>query len=266
MKMTRVVALLLVCCLCSTLARLDPSKVVIVLSHGRSGSTETCELVGNLVDGPVHKELFGGNREKMAAVKDPTELMLGYLRQQQEQYPDKVVGFKWKPYYHSPQYQKAWDWVAKNEVKVVYNYRNPLDVLISNSRAHEEDAVYNCKVGEKKCVKTQQSLKTEINLNSVLADLERLKIEGISMISHLSANNITYYDVTYEGINHGSMESRIAYVQGLADFLRPGKVVTAKDFEVTTEYIGHYHQNETLSNFNALAKKLKGTRYARYLH
>lgn len=202
----------------------------------------------------------------MAAVPDPLGLALSYLQQQQASNPGKTVGFKWKPYYHSAKYQKVWDWVAKNGVKVVYNFRNPLDVLISNRRAHEDEAVYNCKAGNKKCIQTQRSLKTELKLETVLEDLESLKIEGISMISHLSKNRINYYDVTYEGLNHGPMDERLSYLQGLADFLVPGRKATKADFDVSVEYIGHYHQNETLSNYEQLAAKLQGTRFARYLH
>jgi hypothetical protein len=252
--------------MCRNEGRVDPSKVVIVLSHGRSGSTEVCGIVSNLVGGRIYGELFGGTRDKMAAVPDPLELALRYLEAQQEAYPGKIVGFKWKPYHHGPKYQKVWDWVAKRGVKVVYSYRNPLDVLISSSRSHEEDAVYNCKTGDDKCVDAQQALQTELNLDTVLESLERLKIEGISTIVHLSQNNVTYFDVTYEGLNHGSMEARLSYLQGLADFLRPGKTATKAAFKVGTEYIGHYHQNETVSNYAALVVKLKGTRFSRYLH
>lgn len=202
----------------------------------------------------------------MAAVSDPLALALGYLQQQQAANPGKVVGFKWKPYYHSAKYQKVWDWVSKNKVKVVYNYRNPLDVLISSSRAHEEEGVYNCKVGDNKCIQTQRALKTELKLDTVLQELEALKIEGISMITHLSQHGVDYYDVTYEGLNHGSMAERLAYLQGLTDFLEPGRKATVADFAVHTEYIGHYHQNETLSNYEQLTDKLRGTRFARYLH
>jgi hypothetical protein len=263
-----IIALLIVSAavICRGEGRVDPSKVVIVLSHGRSGSTEACGIVSNLMGGRIYGELYGGSRDKMAAVPDPLELTLTYLETQQEAYPGKIVGFKWKPYYHSAKYQKVWDWVAKRGVKIVYNYRNPLDVFISNSRAHEEDAVYNCRAGDDKCVKAQQSLKTELKLDTIFESLEKLKIEGISTIAHLSENNVTYYDVTYEGLNHGSIEARLPYLQGLADFLLPGKVVSKADFEVGTEYIGHYHQNETVSNYAALVAKLKGTRFSRYLH
>jgi hypothetical protein len=247
-------------------AKVDPTKVVIVLSHGRSGSTEACSIVQNIVEGRVYAELFGGSKEKMASIENPLELMLGYLRHQQAEFPGKVVGFKWKPYYHSPKYQEAWDWVAQNGVKVVYNFRNPLDVFISNAKAHEEDAVYNCKAGDTRCVNTVKAIKTTLKLDNIHGELERLKIEGISMISHLSKNKINYYDVTYEGLNHGTMQQRLTYLQGLADFLDPGHVAKEADLDTKTLYSGHYHQNETVTNYAELVAALKGTRFALYLH
>jgi hypothetical protein len=246
--------------------RVDPSKVVIVLSNGGSGSTEACDIVSNLVGGRVGGELFGGNKDSMAALPDPLGFALSYLEGEQVKHPGTTVGFKWKPYYHSAKYQLVWDWVAKSGVKVVYNYRNPLDVLISRSRHHQEDAKHNCKAGSVKCVEKQQSLSTALNLDTVLQDLEKLKIEGISLIERLSQYNATYYDVTYEEINHGTMETRLTYLQLLADFLLTGRIVSEADFEAGTEMIGHYHQNETVSNYDALVAKLKGTRFSRYLH
>jgi hypothetical protein len=224
-----------------------------------------CNIVGKIVKGPVDGEIFGGSPEKMIKIEDPLAHMLSYLREKQASYPGRTVGFKWKPY-HDAQYKAVWEWVAQNHVRVVYNYRNPLDVLISSSRTHDEDGVYNCRTGDTKCLKTQLAIKVDVNVTSIVPKLEELKIEGIELVARLSHHNISYYDITYEEVNHGKMKDRIARVQLLADFIQPGRKINEKIFDTKNQYIGHYHQRETVRNYDELVAALNGTRYAKYLH
>ena len=50
-----------------------------------------------------------------------------------------LILFKWKPHeYFVPederlQYNDLWDYVAANCIAVVYSYRNPIDMIISNT-------------------------------------------------------------------------------------------------------------------------------------
>jgi hypothetical protein len=95
--------------------------------------------VGNILGttSRVSGELFGATSGEMAKLSDPLRVMLDYLHTQQIDNPNSIVGFKWKPYYHNESYQRVWEWVAKHNVKVVYNSRNPLDIYISASKTHQ---------------------------------------------------------------------------------------------------------------------------------
>jgi hypothetical protein len=247
-------------------AEVDPSRVVIVLSHGRSGSTELCNIVENIIKAPGHKEVFGSSSKDMAVVEDPLAKMLTYLGDLQAENPSKTVGFKWKPYVSDDRYEKVWEWVAQNRVKVIYNYRNPLDVLISGLRLSDEEGIANCATGDKECAKSQLALRVDVNVSSIITDLEKFKVDGIETIMRLSKRNINYYDVTYEGVNRGEMKDRVAYVQALADFVQPGFKVTSKVFETRIQFIGHYHQSEEVNNYAELQAALKGTRFSSFLH
>jgi hypothetical protein len=247
-------------------AEVDPTKVVIVLSHGRSGSTELCYIVENIIGAPAHKEFFGSTSGSMKKLENPLEDMLTFLSELQADNPGKTVGFKWKPYAHGEQYDAVWNWVTQNNVKVVYNYRNPLDVLISGVRLHEEDGISNCRANDEECAKTQKALMVDVNVTKIVFDLERLKIGGLETIMHLSKHRVNYYDVTYEGINRGEMKDRIAYVQAMADFIQPGYKVTQKTFDTRIQFIGHLHQIEEVNNYAELQAALKGTRFSQCLH
>jgi hypothetical protein len=247
-------------------ATVDTEKVVIILSHGRSGSTELCNIVERITHSFARLELFGSTGQDMAKLADPLAKMTNYLEKLQAEYPGKTVGFKWKPYFLNEGYEKAWQWVAENRVKVVYNYRNPLDVIISSIHMKEEGAVTQCSANNPDCAKRQQAMKVEVNVTEVLGSIEHQKRDGIEQILQLSKKNINYYDVTYEAINHGEMADRVAYVQALADFVQPGFEVTEDVFEVRIQFIGHEHQRDGVSNYAELEAALKGTRYWRYLH
>jgi hypothetical protein len=242
----------------------NPGLVVIVLSHGRSGSTELCSLVGNLVGGLIQGEIFGGSAVKMSNIADPVAHMLEHLKNKQSDEPGKVIGFKWKPYYDE-QYHAVWDWVSRHQVKVVYNYRNPLDVYISNRRAHAL-GVYNCAPGDDKCLEAQLAVQVNVTVSELVSSLDQQRVDSIGLIAKLSARNVSYYDITYEEVNIGDMVDRIARVQLLANFLQPGKVVSSADFEVRSQYIGHVHQRDSVVNYDEMEKALNGTRFARYLH
>ena len=249
---------------------INPDRVAVVLSRGRSGSTELISLVNNIANGYLHSELFGGNAEKMAELKDPLDRMIKFLEKSQKAYPHHMVGFKWKPYYEDENYDKVWDWFAKTGAKVVFNHRNPLDKYISVTRAHSENGQFNCVVGDTKCLNTQKSLKVEIDTAAVISHLEEYNAETNATLKKLHDKKINHFVITYEQINHGTMEDRLAHVQKLADFLmakkKVRKILDESVFAVKTEYIGHYHQNETVSNYDELVRVLQGSPFQNLLH
>lgn len=246
--------------------KVDASKVIILLSHGRSGSSELAGVLGNIFNSWFGNELLGSNTQQMKDLVDPYNTMLRFLASAQAKKPGKFVGFKWKPYFHNDEFQKAWVWMSVNNVKVVYNTRNPLDVIISTMRTHDQNGVYNCQANDPNCIETQKSITTKLNIPVVQEQLTHLEEEYIKIAAQLRENNISYYHVTYEGINYGTMQQRIKYVQTMTDYIQPGLTITNKVFDVHTAPIGHYHQNESVLNYNELVTALKNTRYEQYLH
>jgi predicted GNAT superfamily acetyltransferase len=105
-----------------------------------------------------------------------------------------------------------------------------------------------------------------VNIETGLADLEQGKVGGIEMIMRLSKYKVNYYDVTYEGINHGETKDRLTYIQAMADFIRPGVVVNESVLATKIAFIGHYHQVEEVTNYADLQRVLRGTRFSQYFH
>ena len=244
---------------------IDVSKVVIILSHGRSGSSELCLLVSNLVGGgDLGAELFGKTSIAMLENKNPLQHMKLYIHEQQKRHPQKYAGFKWKPYYHDDNYQLVWNWVAQYKVKVVFNYRNPLDVVISSTKHALNESKSNCVAHNSKCMDLMKSLKFPLVLD--FDHLHTLELSYAKVALQLVENNVTFFDTRYEDLNYGDPETRLHHLQLLADFVNPGRKVTMEDFEIKLGFSGNYHQADTITNFAEVVASLKGTRYARFIH
>ena len=257
-------------CITSTFSQttkdFDPTKVVVVISHGTSGSTEFCELLGNLVGHYFGRELLGGNSRDMKANRDPLNTVINFLKSEQREYPNSIVGFKYKPYHHDDAYEKLWEWMAKKNIKVIYNTRNPLDVMIGTFKS-KEGGKHNCDVGRTDCIEKQLALTFNVNVSLIIEKVHELQTEYMLVKSRIKAYKLNSYYITYEGVNHGTVSDRVAYVQNIANFIQPGKFdITDKVFDVRTAYIGHYHQKEMVTNYDELVAAVQDTELVQYLH
>lgn len=252
----------------------DPAKVAIILSRGRSGSTELTSVVSNIGKGEVvfidEIELFGDTSARMARLHDPLGKMLSFLLEKQKQHPNKIVGFKWKPYHEDEKYQLVWEWFAKTGAKVIYNYRNPLDVWISMLHTRREGAVFNCFADQKDCIERQKSIKISVDVDKVIPEITAIAAKHEIILGKLRKMHINHFVITYEGVNRGTMTERLATMQKVADFLVPEKrnsvVVDESVFAARTAHIGHLNQNATVENYDQLVTVLRGTPYEHLLH
>lgn len=80
------------------------TEIVIVLLHGRSGSTELCTLLSHIANSTFEVEMFGSNPKTMHEIPDPLAHMQTFLLTKQKQFPGRAVGFKWKPYVSTTDY------------------------------------------------------------------------------------------------------------------------------------------------------------------
>ena len=252
----------------------DPTKVIIVMSSGTSGSTELCGIVSNIIKGddsfgPELYELLGGGFESMSKETNPLGTVLEYLSKEQRHHPGVFAGFKYKNYYHDENYEKLLNWIATERVKVIYNTRNPLDVYIGTLKSHQPGGKHNCNDEGKhvqKCIEKQQAITLKVPLDEVLEELKSRETRNVEWYERLKITNVDFMHVTYEKINNGTRKERVVYVQTIADFFKPGFEVTPKTLDVSTEFIGHTHQSDIVENYDELKEKLKGTRFERYLH
>lgn len=248
----------------------DPSKVIIVVSRGASGSTELCGIVRNIARGNASRapgsltEILGSNEGEMAKQADPLRTVLAYLSREQAKHPGVSVGFKFKNYHFDEKYEKLFNWMSSERIKVIYNTRNPLDEYLGYLKARQPGGRHNC--GGKECARQQQKKKFAIPIDHLIPELEEKTQANAEWFARLKAFNISFIHVTYEQANTGTMEQRQAYVQKIADFFNPGFKVTTDVFDVGTVYMGHEHQSEFVKNYEEVKNKLNGTRFEHLLH
>jgi len=253
----------------NTTEEFDPSKVVIVMSMGTSGSTMLCDVVRNIAaSGEVSfgNELLGGKASVMSRKEDPVKTVRNYLIQQQKLHPGEMVGFKYKNYFHNDKYDELLRWISEQKIKMIYNTRNPLDRYIGTLKSADPDGKHNCPIGRSNCADKQLAIKVEVPLDGLIEKLDHEEASNTLWSARLKVAGINFLHVTYEGVVQGTMKDRINYVQKIADFLHPGYKVTEKTFSVHTEFIGHPSQRDFVTNFKALKNKLENTRFEQYLH
>lgn len=120
-------------------------KKYILVSLGRSGSTPTFAAIDKLTHGemrPLDKtmlyEILGSNVHAMTRRTDPDRKTRRFFEKKFMEHPSTpTAGFKWKPLVDNEHYDRTWKWCAKNNVKFIVMTRNPLDMVISETKHHE---------------------------------------------------------------------------------------------------------------------------------
>lgn len=251
---------------------IDFSKVLIVYSHGDSGSSFLMGLMQNSLIGN-HSDGFYGELLSGECFDDPIAVVQTFIKSEQKKNPKGIVGFKWKPYcFQRQQYHDLMKWVADNQIKVIYNVRNPLDVIIGHAkRGVEESKIgerrYNCHVGDDECVKLRTHLKVHLKTNDLIKKLTEAELENIAIESELRSLGVNFYFNHYEDLSFGPDEKRLHHLQLLSDFIgvldRP---ITMAQFKSTKESGVNYDDSSVILNYDEVVKILTGTRFSVLLH
>ncbi|KAJ1443801.1 hypothetical protein B484DRAFT_414349 [Ochromonadaceae sp. CCMP2298] len=251
--------------------KIDSTKAVVIMSQGRSGSTLMCNLIGNLFgleSNELNSELLGGGTPGMRRNPDPLRQMLEYLAAQQKKSAQGWAGFKWKPIFYDEKYASALQWLGDHGVKVVYNFRNPLDVLLSADKHSEEPHLRNhCARDDSKCQAqysdVQLTLPTGERLLQQLDDKVHMRDTDLARFAEF---HIPFLSVEYADTAEGSAESRLKGLQRIADFLGVDRELTPSDLQVATVSTAPQSQRDQLTNYDEVVRTLTGTRYEGLLH
>ena len=185
--------------------------VVIVVSHGRGGSTVLCDTIAVLGNASnesfLRRELFGETPSEMLAQPDPLSLMRSYLSEQRAADPGAhYVGFKWKlPSLVTPAYDAVWRWVAEHGARIVLLHRNLLDTYLSTLRhaASGNGLSSHCHPGDAACVAEHQHVRVTPNTTDMLTSLEgmeRAENESLAILTKYGVpHRVVYYEILFDG-------------------------------------------------------------------
>jgi len=173
----------------------DERGRMITLSRGRAGSTILSHTIASFalanagdlgpcnVDlarteasytGSVHcpatfiqdfgKEIFGEHSGAMKNVSNPVKLMSDWYQKQAVKQPAApLLGFKWKPELANAAYNGALDWVASQNVSVLWMTRNLLDVRMSQAKHYVEPSLgSHCEAGDDECIAKHQDVQVSL--------------------------------------------------------------------------------------------------------
>ncbi|KAJ1413720.1 hypothetical protein B484DRAFT_435121 [Ochromonadaceae sp. CCMP2298] len=238
------------------------------MSDGRSGSSLLCELVGNVLGTELGGELLGGSTSAMKLNKDPYGQIVRYFAEEQKHARKPGwAGFKWKPTYYDDNYDKLLQWLGDRGVKIVYNFRNPLDVLISKEKHQEVDGLGgHCKQGESKCLHKYEDVRLTLDTHSLLKNLDDLYHLREMNLARAARFHVPFLSMDYSDFAEGSKANQLKALQKIADFLGVDRQLTLTDLRVPTVSTAPESQADQLINYADVVKILNGTKFQGLLH
>jgi hypothetical protein len=133
-----------------------------------------------------------------------------------------IAGFQWKPYVNSwtkPAAKGILKEIANHnsnknrvapKIRVIYMTRNPIDVLMSQTKHRTSDIAAHCNLNQKGCIeRSKQSGTSKIYLETenLLSALQKSKDQQDLVESTLKMFGIDYYRTTYEELyNRGDAD------------------------------------------------------------
>ena len=225
-------------------------------------------------------------------VDDPTELINAFLLSSYRTHSSSsssddnddhhhhhlVPYFKWKPkefvyrWMDEPAYKMVFETLAKSNVKVVLNSRNYLDVFISMQRVeviiveHPGVPTHNCFQGDLQCVRDRAEVKVTVDTASMLLDLNDQDYRHKMARWILSHYNISFVATTYDKLNYGTYSTRLAELQRVVDYLRPGMRASMSLFDTKVVSSSSSHQAELVENYPEVRRVILNTSYRHLLH
>lgn len=253
-------------------SRFHFGKVAIVLSRGRSGSGFLCRVIENLAGLPrniMAVELLGGTGEKMLRIANPKAFIKHWLLVRRARHPKNYIGFKWKPYADTPAYDEAWRYVAAHNFSVVYSIRNPLDEFISREKHRQAALPSHCVADDAVCISAARTARPRVHVDTSLAFVNEQIAAARALRMKLQEFKVRFIEISYEELSFGSMRSRLAHLQKVADFLLPAhrhRKVRPEDFEIGIEATSSNNQSSKVANYEELRQAFVAAKYEHLLH
>lgn len=261
-------------------AACDLSKVMIVMSRGRSGSSYVSDVLTKVLTGHSSKlpEILGSDSKAMEKLsRPPLQVIQAHLCDRGESH---YRGFKWKPYNWDEGYLQALRWVAANNIAVVYSKRNPLDIYLSDliNRAidlndHEKKHSHCKAANDEACLKQhiQYQLVT-VNTSHLLNTLRQVTDDDDRMRPLLTSHRVRYLDVHFEKLTpeHSSNATVQRAWREVFEFVAPeirweGPRLSMRALQASIVPTSSTAHRDKIRNYEEVQAALRGTRFARLL-
>ena len=259
---------------------------VILMTLGRSGSSSTWQVMGNLTGYVTSAREYTGKDSAQANIFFESvnkgrsgsngNWALKYMCAMQHQYPDAgVVGFKWKTFHDSFFSRGSIDalrmlaYSHSPQMKVVRSRRNLLDVLISGHKHRVGHVDAHCAKDDEECIKLHLSLGTGLVLPTkrLLAEIRRKTKEEDDVDCLLEELGVPHIKVSFEKLYYSDDAEewmRIFRFLGVG----PTEGLTRKHVHEATKHAATHspHHNVTLENYEEVRRLLVGTEVEGLLH
>lgn len=183
-----------------------------------------------------------------------------------------IIGFKFKPSVDvRGKYVHVFNWWRDKKVRIIYMYRNGLDVLMSERKHKESDVPAHCQTTE--CTRQHLSIRFKLTIgNKLLSQLERFEKQRGAYLTMLHELGLEIFEVQLETFFViGTLAQKTKAWLEVIKFLAPAKVKSVTNARV--EHAIHLisstspdHQSQQVTNYDDVVKTLTGTRFQGLLH
>ena len=275
------------------LSNFSYGRPVLMISAGRSGSSVTWDTMANLASEPdgaglQYAELPGNNYEQaMEQLQglDPLEHGKCWMQRMlcARQYRNfrkkvknrsKVHGIKWKPFtdaFNHTKAKEALDWVAHSpHIKVVYNDRNPLDVVISGYKHKMTSIPTHCRPGDQKCLDEFMAQdEIVIPVDYIVHSLAKLVQDTNLAVQMMDEHKVKRLHVSYERLYYGVNDSDLCEWRELLSYVmeQPYNDLTRADIQAHMDFAATHPKSrqESIGNYEEVEAALQATEFAPYL-
>jgi hypothetical protein len=207
----------------------------------------------------------------------PIKTATKFLEKKQNEHPNTVVGFKWKPYCRDhKEFDRMLAWIGMNKIKLIYNYRNYLDMILSHLKLNMNSKLsgekeYRCKSDDKECLERHRHLSVVLHTGTLLQRITALEIEHNETIRNLTKHNIDFYINYYDDLAHGNRQLKL--LRDMNAFIHKNTSRKANN-EVSVKVLkteGHgyqstYDHKKEIVNFDEVKRILEHSRFSKLLH
>jgi len=265
---------------------LKPDPVpVILMGLGRSGTSPTWQIIGNLTGQETNSYEYTGSSTKESFAffdkigsDDGGTWLLGFMCWLQKHNPNSgIIGFKWKPYpsVFTKASLNALIVIARSikpRIRIVRLKRNLLDVIISRYKHNNEKVSLSphCIAGDDKCLQYHLKFGTGIKLptKGLVKQLEALNNNEHDIDGLLVELDISHILVSYEELYYSNHANEWIKLLTFLEAKYTSINITRENVNRAMRWVptSVYKHKDKVSNYEEVKLTLNGTQFSHLIH